>query len=183
MDATTPPLVGLRALAAGFPQAGRLEAIWLRPARRAAARAVEAAEALPGRGLDGDRASLSAPGGKRQITLLQHEHLAAIGACVGGPAVDPAALRRNLVVSRLNLVAARPLFPDVPLRLRIGADVVLEVTGPCEPCSRMEEALGPGGYNAVRGHGGVTARVLAGGWLRVGDAVRCEVAGRAGAAL
>ena len=168
----------LRVLAQQFPFTGRLEAVLLRPARRAEPRRVAEALAIADRGLQGDRtaqrASRSAPAKARHVTLIQAEHLPAIAALVGRDAVDPALLRRNLVVSGLNLLAARSLFSkDAPLVLAIGDGVRLVITGPCEPCSRMEEALGRGGYNAMRGHGGVTARVLQGGVLRVGDALVC----------
>ena len=163
----------LRELVARVPGPGRLEGIWLRPARGVAVVGAREALAVAGRGLQGDRSAAGRGGGGRQVTLLQHEHLPVLAALLGRPTLEAALLRRNLVVSGLNLLAARSPLPAVPLRLCLGDEVELEVTGPCEPCSRMEEALGPGGYAALRGHGGVTAGVLRGGRVRVGDVVRC----------
>ena len=176
-------MLDLRALKRQFPRAGRIEAIFVRPRRGAAADSVASAHALAGRGLEGDRSaarSAASPGaGKRQVTLIQAEHLPLIRAWTGRDALDAAALRRNLVISGVNLLAARSPFADQPVHLHLGLEVILAITGPCDPCSRMEEALGTGGYNAMRGHGGLTARVVRAGTVNVGDAVRVELASRA----
>ena len=158
----------LRSLTARFPRAGRLEAIVLRPGRDAPAVSVPSTRALPERGLEGDRrgdkAASRPGGGKRQVTLIQAEHLPLIRAWTGVD-VAPAELRRNLVISGINLLALRRCVFSI-------GDVVLAGTGLCAPCSRMEAVLGGGGYNAMRGHGGITARVVEGGAMRLGDAVR-----------
>ena len=139
-------------------RAGRIEWIGLRPERRAPMLSVEAAE-LTEAGLDGDHAAA----GMRALTLIQSEHLPVISALAGVEA-RPELLRRNVVVSGLNLGALKGE------RLRIGG-AEIEITGPRHPCSRMEEALGPGGYNAVRGHGGWCASVTRPGRIAVGDEV------------
>lgn len=130
--------------------------------RRAARRAdmdVLSASEVGLAGLAGDHA----PAGKRAVTLIQQEHLAVIAA-LAGVEVRPEMLRRNIVVSGINLLALRHR------EVRLGA-VLLKISGPCPPCSRMEEVLGRGGYSAMRGHGGVYAEVLAPGRVAVGDEV------------
>ena len=151
----------LGALMRTLPRPGRVRWIGVRPKRDVPMDEVEAVE-VTAAGLEGDRYGKA--GGKRGVTLIQEEHLPVIAALAGLDRVAPATLRRNLVVSGLPLVALKGR------RFRIG-EVLLEGTGDCDPCSRMEAALGEGGYNAMRNHGGLCARILEGGWIALGDAV------------
>lgn len=153
----------LEQLLASIPQRGRLEWIGLSPARRAAIEPVASALVEAGTGLRGDHHARSGRG-ERQVTLLQAEHLPVVAALLDREEIAPEALRRNLVVSGINLLGLRDR------RFTIGA-VTLEGTGPCPPCGRMEENLGPGGHHAMRGHGGITARVVEAGTIRLGDPV------------
>ena len=162
MTLLPPPESSLGVLMATLPRAGRVEWIGLRPKRGVPMREVQAVDAVAGAGLVGDR--YASGSGKRGVTLIQAEHLPAIAALSGHASVAPAQLRRNLVVSGIPLVALKGR------RFRVG-EVLLEGTDGCDPCSRMEDALGPGGYNAMRGHGGLCARILEGGTLRLGDSV------------
>ena len=157
-----PPNSDLHALMTQFPRAGRVDWIGLRPARDEPVEIVESAVAATGGGLEGDR--YAGGSGKRGVTLIQAEHLPVIAALSGHAEVAPAALRRNLVVSGIPLIALKGR------RFRVGT-ALLEGTAPCDPCSKMEALLGPGGYNAMRGMGGLCARVIEGGEVRVGDAV------------
>ncbi|MEM7752274.1 MAG: MOSC domain-containing protein [Pseudomonadota bacterium] len=152
-------MLTLAELQARFAASGRVDAILLRPARDVAMAPVDAVEVTEA-GLAGDRGRK----GKRAVTLIQAEHLPVIAALAGVDSVDPAELRRNIVVSGLNLTAFRGK------RLRIGT-AEIELTVPCHPCSRMEAVLGHGGYTAMRGHGGMCASVLLPGRIELGATV------------
>jgi MOSC domain-containing protein YiiM len=155
-------VLSLRERLRDVPQEGRVSWIGLRPARGAAMQVVGEAVAIADRGLVGDRARR----GDRQVTLVQAEHLPVIARFASLDALAPQQLRRNLVIEGINLLAL------VKLSFAIGDEVILVGTGPCAPCSELEELIGPGGFQATRGHGGITARIERGGTLRVGDRVR-----------
>lgn len=147
-------------------QPGRLCWMGLRSERRGPIVTPSHVDMCPDRGLLGDR--YQGRSGTRQVTLFQWEHLAAIAAYIGWAQLDPALLRRNLGVQGLNLLALKGKDFYV-------GEVLLRHTGACHPCSRMEEVLGTGGYNAMRGHGGITAQVLRGGQMAIGDAVSAPI--------
>lgn len=141
---------------------------WLgvRPEHDVALAELQLARAIAEHGLEGDVSSRGRPGGKRQVTLVQAEHLPLIASFIGLPELRPAQMRRNVAVSGINLLAL------VKLRFAIGDEVILLGTGACAPCSKMEELIAPGAFQAMRGHGGITATVERGGMIRIGDAVR-----------
>src|SRR5262249_5815112 len=118
-------------------------------------------ELVVDRGIVGDRYRSR---GNRQVTLIQAEHLPVIAALTGGT-VTPELVRRNAVVSGVNLLSLQKQ------RFAIG-EAILVGTGVCAPCDKMEAALGVGGFQAMRGHGGICARIERSGVIRLGDRVR-----------
>ena len=156
-----------RDLISSLPQIGKVEWIGLRPARREPPIVVEKVETDIDQGLIGERFD----GGKekkRQVTLIQKEHIDAVANILQVDVIDPGLLRRNIVVSGINLQALKQR------NFQIG-DAVFYGTGNCPPCSRMEENLGKGGYNAMLGHGGITAYVVTCGTIRLGDKVQSQI--------
>lgn len=147
-----------------LPQIGRVAWIGVRPERRASLQVVNEVVAKEGVGLEGDHFAGRLQS-KRQVTLINAEHIRAMASMLHRTIIDPSLLRRNIVVEGINLLALKER------QFRVG-ETVLEMSGLCHPCSRMEKNLGAGGYNAMRGHGGITARIIKGGIIRVGDEVR-----------
>ncbi len=152
-----------------LPQIGEVRWISVRPHRTvyssgkteaASLQIVDKVQAVAGKGLVGDR--YASKNGKRQVTLIQWEHLAVIASMLHRDSVSPELLRRNIAVSGINLLALKHK------QFTLGT-AILEYTGLCEPCSAIENTFGPGGYNAVRGHGGITCRIIESGLIGLGD--------------
>jgi MOSC domain-containing protein YiiM len=134
--------------------------IGIRPHRSADLLSLEEVDAVENKGLQGDH--YSNPGGPRQITLIQAEHLSSIASFLGVQSLHPNLTRRNLVINGFNLLSLKGQ------EFFIG-ECRLKYSGDCHPCSRMEKNLGAGGYHAMRGLGGITATVIKGGKIRIGD--------------
>ncbi|MEP3231321.1 MAG: MOSC domain-containing protein [Hyphomicrobiales bacterium] len=149
-------------LVAQFAKAGKVEWIGVRPARKEPLISLSSAK-INVTGIEGDHRTKP---GKRTVTLIQAEHLSVIASLCADETspIDPARLRRNIVVSGISLMGLRNR------EFRIG-NVLLRGSGLCAPCSRMETELGHGGYNAMRGHGGICAEVLEDGLIAINEPV------------
>ncbi len=143
---------------------GKLEWIGLRSERRGEVLVVDEAEAVVDQGLVGDHRMKKTPGSARQVTIISSEYIHQICQHTGHQSIDPRLLRRNLVISGMNMNLLRYQ------RLQIG-EMIIETNALCHPCSRMDENLGKGGTAAMFGYGGLCARIIQGGKLKVGDAV------------
>lgn len=130
--------------------------------------ALEEVEAIAGVGLAGDRYANRAgrysrnPGDGRHVTLIEEEVLAGLAA--RGIRLPPGATRRNLTTSGMGLNAL------VGRRFRIG-DVECAGTRLCEPCAYLQGLVGQPVLEPLVHRGGVRAEILAGGRIRVGDAI------------
>lgn len=153
-------VLALRELVNGYAQPGTVMWIGVRPERRAPLLPLSSV-LITETGIEGDH---RVKAGKRAVSLIQWEHFSVISALANKEDVTPEVLRRNFVVSGINLLGLRNRT------FRIG-EAVLRGTGICAPCSRMEENLGPGGYAAVRGHGGITADIISPGTVSLQDLV------------
>ena len=149
----------------GHLGAATIEWIGVRPRRREPLVAVTDAEAVADLGLRGDHRMTKTPGSGRQVTFISREFVSQIEQHLAKSDLDPAVLRRNIVVSGINLNALRRQ------RFWLG-EALFEATQLCHPCARMEAELGPGGVVAMMGYGGLCAKVLQTGQIVIGDSLR-----------
>ena len=138
---------------------GTVVALQLCKERRQPMTPVQEAIAISDLGLEGDQHARD--GSARQVLLMDKETLDALGLATG-------VIKENVTIKGLDFssIRAGQVF-------FVGDEVTLEATGPCEPCSRMDE-IRPGLQGALQGRRGIVAMVLNGGILRVGDSVRME---------
>lgn len=150
---------------------GTLKSIWLAETAASPMYQVIEAEAVAGKGLQGDRyyhatgAFSRWPAPKRELSLIALEDVEDIYQDLGLLELTPGALRRNLVTTGI------PLTTWTGATFSIG-DVVLEGLQPCAPCRYLERMLDqPGLMKELKGRGGLRARILQGGRLRQGDEI------------
>jgi MOSC domain-containing protein YiiM len=137
----------------------RIVSIQLCPGHREPMQQVPTAKLVEGVGIEGDKHASAAS--KRQVLLADREALDAV-------AVLPGTIKENVTVEGVDVMRL-----PAGTRLRLGGTAVLEITAICEPCFRMDE-IRDGLRAELEGRRGMLARVVVGGTIGVGDAIRIE---------
>jgi MOSC domain-containing protein YiiM len=150
---------------------GTVEAICIAPTASAAMQDVTSVEAVVGVGLAGDRyaegigfySPRPTDPGAREVTLFEGEVLDLMRREHG---IQLAATehRRNLTVRGVKLDQL------LGQRFSVG-DVVLEGVKDCPPCEHLQQLTSKPVLQPLVGRGGLRARIVVGGTLRVGDSV------------
>ena len=150
---------------------GRLIAICVAPAAGAPLERVESVELVEGKGLTGDRYANKAGAFQKdkiepsqEVTLIEQEALDA--------ASRDYKLELTHAESRRNLLTAGvPLNHLVGRQFTVG-DAVLEGLELCEPCKYLQRLIGKEVVRALQHRGGLRARIVRGGAIKTGDAIR-----------
>jgi len=121
----------------------------------------ETVQCVTGKGLVGDRYQEAEVGHKRQITFFDLEVHRDLCRQFEGAAVESEVYRRNVVIEGVDLNSL------IGKRFRLGG-VLFEGVEECRPCYWMDSAFGPGAEEAMRGRGGLRARILEDGTLQKG---------------
>ena len=144
-------------------QSGTVESLQISIRTRQPMQRLDTVSAAAGAGLEGCRHSR--PGNDRAVLLVEAETLGQLG-------LEAGEIKENITTRGIEL---RTLPPGS--RLQIGESVVLEVSGPCDPCRRMDE-IRQGLQAELQGRRGVNARVLVGGTIQLGDTITLVKPGR-----
>ncbi|MCC6213804.1 MAG: molybdenum cofactor biosysynthesis protein [Polyangiaceae bacterium] len=124
---------------------------------------VQEVRCVAGQGLEGDRYFGYKEDYKGQITFFDWKVYEQLVSNYPDRRVDPSLLRRNVLIDGVDLNSL------VARRFRVGG-VLFEGSEECAPCYWMNDAIGPGAEDALRGRGGLRARIVEGGVLRAGAA-------------
>ena len=139
-----------------FNKTGIVSSLQLCPGYRKSMQHVESAEAIENLGLKGDKHAL--PDSTRQVLLIEKETLNALD-------LSPGIVKENITTEGIALMKLH-----TKQCLKIGEEVIFEITKACSPCNRMDE-IRPGLLRELSGRRGMLARVIRGGTIHRGDPI------------
>jgi MOSC domain-containing protein YiiM len=151
---------------------GNVISIHIAPTGAAPMKPVTTAQAIAGKGLEGDRyysklgTYSNQAGSGRDVTLIEIEAIDALKREYDVD-LDASRSRRNIVTQGV------PLNHFVGKEFSVG-NVVLRGTRLCEPCAHMEKLTVKGAMRGLIHRGGLRADIVKGGTIKVGDRILPE---------